>query len=94
MLLFSSIVLAPLDVSVSDHCFSNSLLSSFEHLHHMHEYVELALSTPILITIQSNIHHVHTHTYNVNIINNTKHTHDTYTHMQHAHIHVHTCDNG
>ncbi len=34
---FSSIVRAPLEVSVSDHSFSQSYLSSLGHLHHIQE---------------------------------------------------------
>ena len=47
--IFSSIVLAPACVSVSDHCFSTSYRASAGHLHHIQACLLVAESTPVLI---------------------------------------------
>ena len=47
--MFSSIDLAPLDESITDHCLSVKHLSVDGHLFHMHAYVDVALSIPVTI---------------------------------------------
>ena len=49
--MFSSINFAPLDESsIIDHCLSVRHFSVDGHLHHMHAYIDVALSMPVTMS--------------------------------------------